>query len=150
MKKRIMALLMVACLVSGVDEGVAAQAAIMEEDVTLEQAEEMSKEQEEPQENQEKVLPEEQEESLSEGQEKDLSENQKESLSEEQAEEMSEDQDEGIFESQGEAPAKELFTGQSRVVSFSPAAAETIQLDKQYNGSLTESVPVRFYKLTLP
>lgn len=33
--------------------------------------------------------------------------------------------------------------------SFSPAAAQSIQLDKQYNGSLTESTPVRFYKFTL-
>lgn len=38
---------------------------------------------------------------------------------------------------------------QMGAASFSPAAAQSIQLDKQYNGSLTESTPVRFYKFTL-
>lgn len=158
MKKRIIALFLAACLVTGGEGSMAVHAAATEEDVILEQADFPSQEsleqemdiqdmegedglQEESVEDSEILMPEEVEEDG-------------EILMPEEVGElrMPKEQGERADGTQAEGTDEELRVEevQRGAVSLSPETAESIQLDKQYNGTITESVPVHFYKFTLP
>lgn len=162
MKKRGIALLLAVCLAAGGEGAISANAAAMEEDVILGQADLSSQENPEEEDVQgiedADNLP---EESAENGGERSIPEENEEGISEVTTpEESVEDIGEALIPEESvkgssKEESKETDEGlvveevQMGTVQFSPTAATSIQLDKQYSGSLTESTPARFYKFTL-
>lgn len=178
MKKRVIALLLTVCLVAGGEGIMTVNAGAMEETVIPEQtdlsSESLGQEDIQKAEDADNLLEESAEnggeatipeESAENGGERSIPEENEEGISEVTTpEESVEDIGEALIpEENVKGSSKMLIPEESKetdeglvveevqmgAVPFSPAAATSIQLDKQYSGSLTESVPVRFYKFTL-